>query len=169
MANALVAAAGEHYVAYKLSCLGYLAAPVRLGAPAADLLASTPDGGRTVAIQVKTTQSALRTRGRGDAKRPHHLEFPLGHAAIEKASDKLMFCFVDLRSGHDDTSPDVYVVPAAQLLKEYEGKNIRSAFMSPLFLACGATKQRPNKRLKLTAHVGVFDLSPVRCSLSAVR
>jgi len=27
----------------------------------------------------------------------------------------------------------------------------------------------PNKRLKLTAHVGVFDLSPVRCSLSAIR
>jgi hypothetical protein len=29
--------------------------------------------------------------------------------------------------------------------------------------------RRPNKRLKLTAHVGVFDLSPVRCSLSAIR
>ena len=27
----------------------------------------------------------------------------------------------------------------------------------------------PNKRLRLTAHVGVFDFSPVRCSLSAVR
>ncbi len=27
----------------------------------------------------------------------------------------------------------------------------------------------PNQRLKLSAHVGVFDLSPVRCSLSAVR
>ncbi len=27
----------------------------------------------------------------------------------------------------------------------------------------------PNKRLKLTAHVRVFDLSPVRCSLSAIR
>ena len=27
----------------------------------------------------------------------------------------------------------------------------------------------PNKRLKLTAHVGVFVLSPVRCSLSAIR
>ena len=125
MANSMVAAAGEHYVAYKLSCLGYLAAPVRIGAPAADLLASTPDGGRTVAIQVKTTQTALRLRGRGDAKHPHHLEFPLGHAAVEKASDKLIFCFVDLREGQDGTSPDVYVVPAAKLLKEYEGKDIR--------------------------------------------
>ena len=34
----------------------------------------------------------------------------------------------------------------------------------------GSVDQRqPNKRLKLSAHVGVFDFSPVRCSLSAVR
>ncbi len=26
-----------------------------------------------------------------------------------------------------------------------------------------------NKRLKLTAHLGVIDFSPVRCSLSAIR
>ncbi|MGH7612528.1 MAG: hypothetical protein ACREMW_00620 [Gemmatimonadales bacterium] len=125
MNNTLVAAAGEHYVAYRLSCLGYLAASVRVGSPAADLLASTLDGGRTVAIQVKTTQSALRTRGRGEGKVPHHLEFPLGHAAVEKASDKLLFCFVDLRGSHPATTPDVYVVPAAVILKEYKGKNIR--------------------------------------------
>jgi len=33
----------------------------------------------------------------------------------------------------------------------------------------GTVGRAPNKRLKLTAHVGVFDFSPVRCSLSAVR
>jgi hypothetical protein len=66
MNKTLIAAAGEYFVAYKLSCLGYLAAPVRLGSPATDLLASTLDGGRTVAIQVKTTGWAERTRGRGD-------------------------------------------------------------------------------------------------------
>lgn len=125
MDKTLVAAAGEHYVAYKLSCLGYLAAAVRVGSPAADLLASTPDGGRTVAIQVKTTQWAERTRGRGERKVPHHLEFPLGHTAVEKASAKLIFCFVDLRGSEPDTMPDVYVVPAAVILKEYKGKNIR--------------------------------------------
>ena len=125
MNNTLVAAAGEYYVAYKLSCLGYLAATVRVGPPAADLLASTLDGGRTVAVQVKTTGEAERTRGRGEGKVPHHLEFPLGHAAVEKASDKLIFCFVDLRGSRPGTTPDVYVVPAAVLLKEYKGKNIR--------------------------------------------
>src|SRR5438128_7232654 len=46
---------------------------------------------------------------------------------------------------------------------------------SPLSLALRASRaptsplSLPNKRLKLAAHVGVFDLSPVRCSLSAVR
>jgi len=30
-------------------------------------------------------------------------------------------------------------------------------------------KALPNQRLKLTAHVGVFDSSPMRCSLSAIR
>ena len=32
-----------------------------------------------------------------------------------------------------------------------------------------SVRVHPNKRLKLTAHAGVFDLSPVRCSLSAIR
>src|SRR6266404_5158080 len=117
MNKTLIAAAGEYFVAYKLSCLGYLAAPVRLGSPATDLLASTLDGGRTVAIQVKTTGWAERTRGRGDKKTPHHLEFPLGHAAVEQASDRLIFCFVDLRGNQPDISPDVYVVPATTILK----------------------------------------------------
>lgn len=125
MNRTLVAAAGEHHVAYKLSCLGYLAAPVRLGSPATDLLASTLNGARTVAIQVKTTTWAERTRGRGASKAPHHLEFPLGHAAIEKASGRLIFCFVDLRSRLPGIAPDVYVVPATLLLKEYRGKDIR--------------------------------------------
>ena len=33
----------------------------------------------------------------------------------------------------------------------------------------GVNRLPPNKRLKLAAHVGVFDFSPVRCSLSAIR
>src|SRR5205085_4875506 len=74
MANkTLIAAAGEHYVAYALSCLGFTAALVRQGAPSIDILASTLDGGRTIGIQVKTTEWAERTRGRGEEK--NHLSF----------------------------------------------------------------------------------------------
>lgn len=116
MNKTLVAAAGEHYVAYKLSCLGFLAALVRQGSPATDLLASSLDGARTVAIQVKTTNWAQRTRGRGTGKVLHHLEFPLGHAAVERASPKLIFCFVDLLANQPNRPPDIYVVSASVIL-----------------------------------------------------
>ncbi len=125
MNSTLIAGAGEHYIAYKLSCLGFLAALVRQGSPTTDLLASSLDGARTVAIQVKTTGWAERTRGRGTNKTPHHLEFPLGHAAVEKASERLIFCFVDLRGSQPDIPPDVYIVPATTIIAEYKGANIR--------------------------------------------
>jgi hypothetical protein len=125
MNTTLVAAAGEHYVAYKLSRLGFLAALVRQGSPTTDLLASSLDGARTVAIQVKTTIMAGRTRGRGAEKVLHHLEFPLGHKAVEKASPKLIFCFVDLRDDQVGIPPDVYVVPASAIQSYYKGWDIR--------------------------------------------
>ena len=125
MNSKLTAAAGEYYVGYKLSCLGYIAGFVRAGVPAADLLASTIDGGRTVAIQVKTTFWAERTRGRGDAKKPAELQFPLGHRAVEDAAPNLIFCFVDLRGYLPNVSPDVYVIPAKVILKDYKGINVR--------------------------------------------
>jgi hypothetical protein len=125
MNSKLTAAAGEYYVGYKISCLGYIAAFVRAGVPAADLLASTLDGGRTVAIQVKTTFWAERTRGRGDQKKPAELQFPLGHRAVEDASPNLIFCFVDLRGYTPAASPDVYVIPAKVILADYKGVNVR--------------------------------------------
>ena len=125
MDKTLVAAAGEHYVAYKLSCLGYLAALVRQGSPAIDLLASTHDSGHTIGIQVKTTSDARRWRGRGTERVLSELQFPLSHNAIEQAADSIIFCFVDLRSTESEIPPDVYIVPDASLLKEYKSVNIR--------------------------------------------
>jgi hypothetical protein len=125
MNTTLVATAGEHYVAHKLSCLGYLAALVRQGSPTIDLLASTVDGGRTVGIQVKTTTDAQRLHGRGTNRHVTELQFPLGHNAIEQSSDTVIFCFVDLHSSERNSPPDVYVVPATTLKAEYAGINIR--------------------------------------------
>ena len=121
----LTAAAGEHFVAYKLARLGYIAALVREGSQAIDILASNVSGSRTVGIQVKTTFWAERTRGRGAQKKPAELQFPLGHHAIEQVSDKVVFCFVDLRGYIADALPNVYVIPAGDLLREYKGVNIR--------------------------------------------
>lgn len=126
MANSkLTATSGEHYVAYAVSSLGYIAALVREGSPTIDLLASNIRGSKTVGIQVKTTAWAIRTRGRGKSKTPYELQFPLGHKAIENAVPSLIFCFVDLNDLDPTTLPDVYVVPAKVLLEEFQGVNIR--------------------------------------------
>ena len=121
----LVATAGEHYVCSQLAIHRAIPALVRQGAPSIDILASTIDGGRTVGIQVKTTEWALRTRGRGAEKRPYELQFPLGHHAIEQTDDGSIFCFVDLRIHDRDVVPDVYIVTAKALKAEYRGVNIR--------------------------------------------
>lgn len=126
MANSkVVAGAGEHYVAYALSCLGHVAALVREGSPSVDILASNVTGSRAVGIQVKTTTHAVRKRGRGENRKPHELQFPLGHKAVENASENLVFCFVDLKGLVPNTSPDVYVIPGSVFVNHYAGKNIR--------------------------------------------
>ena len=127
MANSkLTAGAGEHYIAYVLSCFDYVAALVREGSPTIDLLASNVDGSRTIGVQVKTTEYAVRTRGRGKNKRPHEIQFPLGHKAIENAVPDLIFCFVDLRTRNPDERPDVYVIPANTLIEYYKDTDIRN-------------------------------------------
>jgi hypothetical protein len=124
MDKTLVASAGEHFIAYKLSCLGYLAALVRQGSPSIDLLASTQDGDVSVGIQVKTTAGAGRTRGRGANKILAELQFPLGHKAIERSPQNIIFCFVDLKV-NESGIPDVYVIPSDALLAEHEGIDVR--------------------------------------------
>lgn len=54
----IIGGAGEHYVAYALSCFGYIPALAREGSPTIDLLVSNLIGSRTLAIQVKTTAYA---------------------------------------------------------------------------------------------------------------
>lgn len=126
MANSkIIGGAGEHYIAYVLSCFGYIPALVREGSPTIDLLVSDLLGSKTLAVQVKTTEYAKRTRGRGSNKKPYELQFPLGHKSIEKAAPELVFCFVDLNTLNPEFKPDVYVIPATVFIQHYEGKNIR--------------------------------------------
>src|SRR5689334_8212230 len=107
-ASNLTAAAGEHYVAYKLSCMGFIAALPRGGSMGIDILVSNSDGSRTLAIQVKTTNWAMRTRGRGQNKAPYELQFPLGYKSAKINNPNLIFAFVDLHGLQGATQPDVY-------------------------------------------------------------
>src|SRR5882724_756862 len=113
----LIGAAGEHYVAFRLAQLGFVVAIPRGGSPTVDLLTSNVDGSRTLAIQVKTTEWAERQRGRGDEKRLHHLEFPLGHKAAHHASDRLFYVFVDMQGRDPKSHPVCYIVPSPDIQK----------------------------------------------------
>lgn len=121
----LVGGAGEHYVAYVLSCFNYVSALVREGSPSVDLLASDIDGNNTISIQVKTSTSARRKRGRGENRHWNHLEFTLGKKAIQNSSDTFFFCFVDLKGLDPASAPDVYVIPSKVIQEHYSSRDVK--------------------------------------------
>jgi len=93
--------------------MGYVAAIPREGAPTVDILACNTEASNVLSIQVKTTEWATIDRGRGENKKPHHLEFPLGHKAARYKSENLVFTFVDLNGlNWEEKSPDVYIIPS---------------------------------------------------------
>ena len=105
--------AGVYYVMYKLAAEGIHASCTHGNAPNVDILVSSATGSHHVAIEVKTTEDALRWRGpRGGAKQPHHVEFPLGHRAAKLNHPNLVLAFVDLRASSKDKVPDVYLYPS---------------------------------------------------------
>ncbi len=117
----IVGTAGEHYVAFRLAQLGHIVALPRAGSPAIDLLATNVKGSRTVTVQVKTAEWALRERGRGKNRIPHHVEFPLGHKAAEIDSPRFIYVFVDLKGREAASVPEVYVVPSKDVVAYCDG------------------------------------------------
>ena len=108
--------AGVYYVMYQLAARGFHASCTHGNAPYLDILVSSEDGERSLAIQVKATEYALRHRGRGEQRQPHHLEFPLGHKAAKLSRPGVLFAFVDLASGPEG-GPTVYLVPSDEVAK----------------------------------------------------
>lgn len=108
--------AGVYYVMYQLAARGFHASCTHGNAPYLDILVSSEDGDHSLAIQVKATAYAVRHRGRGEQRQPHHLEFPLGHKAAKLSRPGVLFAFVDLATGAGD-GPTVYLVPSAEVAK----------------------------------------------------
>ena len=81
-----------------------------------DLLVSTLSGSRLLAIQVKTTLWAMRTRGRGQNKKPHHYEWDIGWGSAQVNESHLFYTLVDLQDF--ECTPDVFVVPSG-VIAEY--------------------------------------------------
>ncbi|HVU32371.1 MAG TPA: hypothetical protein VHE61_02980 [Opitutaceae bacterium] len=122
----IAAVAGEHYVAHKIAMLGFVPTLVRQRMPRIDLLVSSGRTSRTVGIQIKSTFNAMREPESDTAQAStFDLRFPLGHRAITSSAGAAFFCFVDLRRLSPSAPPDVYVVPAPVLRREYEGVYLR--------------------------------------------
>ena len=112
--SVLTGAAGEHYVAYELSLMGYSVGPTRGGSPAVDLLVTNKSGNRVVAIQVKTSEDAFRER----KKKPEdsHWEWDVGKKGMQLLGNRLLYAFVDLKYDSNE-SPDVFIVPSKDVKK----------------------------------------------------
>ena len=119
--------AGVYYVMYRLARLGVHASATHGNAPGVDILASTPDGSRTLAIKVKTTVYATREHGRGENRVPWQLQFPLGHHSASLDREPLVFVFVDLhpfdpaRPSGAYAEPFCYIIPSHIVHEKFKG------------------------------------------------
>lgn len=116
-----VGAGGTFYVMAQLAFQGLHACLTHGNASHVDIVVAAPDGRRAVSIQVKTAWRALRKRGRGNARAPHHLEWALGRKAAKLRHHGFFIAFVDLRGLAPGTSPDIYIVPAPVVAAHCEG------------------------------------------------
>jgi hypothetical protein len=119
MSTALTGNAGAYFVAARLSALDLICAPTFRNVPGVDLLVSDPKGATFVSLQVKTSMSAMRERGRGDQKKPDRYEWAMNWASARQNEANLFFAFVDLKGFQE--LPDVFIVPSSVVAKYYEG------------------------------------------------
>jgi len=111
--TSLTGAAGEHFVAYRLSSMGHAVALTRGGSPTVDLMVCDDAGCSAVSIQVKTSRWAWRSRKRDPAK--SHWEWDVGpRVLLVPPSQSRFYAFVDLCCEADGvtTRPTVFLVPS---------------------------------------------------------
>jgi hypothetical protein len=118
MATAQTAAAGEHFVAYRLSALGLLAALTRGGSPTVDVLVGDPLGQNAMSLQVKTSNWAWRSYKRKPER--NHWEWFVGPKAKDLRSESIYYAFVDLKGG-GLAVPDVFVIPSSLVADTFAG------------------------------------------------
>ena len=126
----LIGTAGVYHVASQLASRGLHAAVTFGNAPSVDILVGQLQGASTLSLQVKTSHWALRNRGRGQNKQPHHYEWDVGIKSAGLSHPDLFFAFVDLKLGKGEL-PEVFIVPS---------RRVFDAFDNPYF-KCGPPKR----------------------------
>ena len=120
----LTGVAGVHFVTSRLNFLGYHAVPTSRNVQGPDVLVSNLKGSKSITIQVKTTNWSVRTRGRGDAKKPDHHEWDIGWSSATINDPHLFFALVDLR-GFEEL-PYVFLVPSRIIFRYFKGGDPKS-------------------------------------------
>ena len=119
--KALTGAAGEYYIAFRLTAEGYAVGLTPSGTTSIDLIVANPDTGKSITIQTKTASNAfVRSRKWGP-----YWKWPLG-SSQRLPHDTFFYTFVDLKKDPSQT-PDVFIVPSDMLtpplLEEYRNGN----------------------------------------------
>lgn len=116
--KALTGAAGEYYVAYRLSAEGYAVGLTTQGTAIIDLVVANPNTAKSIAIQTKTMENAfVRSK-----KYTPYWKWPVGKSCFE-AHETFFYVFVDLKNDPSQT-PDVFIVPSGELdslSEEFQG------------------------------------------------
>jgi hypothetical protein len=117
--SVLTGTAGVYHVASQLAIRGFHAAVTYGNAPSVDILVGLADGAATLSLQVKTSRWALRTRGRGKSKQPHHYEWSVGEKSAKLKHEDLFFAFVDLKLWMEQL-PDIFIVPSKVVVDDFK-------------------------------------------------
>ena len=120
--KALTGAAGAHYVAFRLSTLGYAVGLTTYGTRSIDMVIANPNTGKSITIQTKTMRGAfVRSRKWGP-----YWKWRVGTTFRGLALETLFYTFVDLGDDPSKKTPDVFIVPSIRLkplIEKYPGDN----------------------------------------------
>lgn len=111
--SSLTGIAGVHFVAAELAVKGIISAVTSRNAQGIDIIASRPDGSKSISIQVKTSKKC-------------EMHWMLNKKAEDLTARNFFYVFVDLKFGTE--KPAFYVVPSAKvarLAKEAHRKWLR--------------------------------------------
>jgi len=123
-----VGAAGQYYLAYGLA-VRQINASVTVGnAPSVDVVASSSDGKRSLAFQVKTSRSAHRAKHYGR----EGFEWDVGASVIGKHSEQLWYALIDLRESNGVFAPRVFFVPSRRVAEFVKQDFTRYVYFLPV-------------------------------------
>lgn len=133
ISSAIKGATGEFYVAAYLSALNFVVALPRGGVPSSDLLVTTPSGGKTISLQIKTaTQPENKHKKYGD-----YLTWAVSAKSRAINCESHWYVFVDLKKWPSNQDPpELYFVPScdvAESLKTEWNKADATILYFPLF------------------------------------